>query len=131
MSKANWRFTILVLILAVTGLFFLFEASTVESVRLFNHPYYFVTQQAKWLVLAIILASITSFINLQIFQKLALPLYVVGLISLALPLLPGLGLRSMALVAGLMFLVIVFSRLKYLNSFLLIFMPAYWLKKPI
>ena len=92
MSKANWRFTILVLILAVTGLFFLFEASTVESVRLFNHPYYFVTQQAKWLVLAIILASITSFINLQIFQKLALPLYVVGLISLALPLLPGLGL---------------------------------------
>ncbi len=92
MSKANWSFLVLVLVLSLTGLFFLFEASTVQSVRLFNHPYHFVTQQAKWLVLSIILASITYFLNLRIFQKLATVFYFLALILLALPLIPGLGL---------------------------------------
>ncbi|MFA6814005.1 MAG: FtsW/RodA/SpoVE family cell cycle protein [Candidatus Pacebacteria bacterium] len=92
MSKANWQFTILVLILSFTGLFFLFEASTVQSVRLFNHPYHFVTQQAKWLALSLLLASVTYFLNLRIFQRLALVLYFLALVLLALPLIPGLGL---------------------------------------
>jgi cell division protein FtsW len=92
MSKANWRFLILVVILSFTGLFFLFEASTVQSVRLFKTPYYFVTQQAKWLILSFFLAALAYFINLRIFQKFALVFYVLALILLALPLIPGLGL---------------------------------------
>ncbi len=92
MSKANWRFTLLVIILAFTGLFFLFEASTVQSVKLFDHPYHFVTQQAKWLGLAFLLAVFAYFINLRIFQKLSLVLYFLALILLALPLIPGLGI---------------------------------------
>jgi len=92
MSKANWQFIILVLILSFTGLFFLFEASTVQSVRLFNHPYHFVTQQAKWLVLSLLLASVTYFLNLRIFQRLAIILYFLALVLLVLPLIPGLGL---------------------------------------
>ena len=92
MSKANWRFTLLVLFLSFIGLFFLFEASTVQSVRLFNHPYYFVGQQAKWLALSLFLASISYFLNLRIFQRLATIFYLFSLIMLALPLLPGLGL---------------------------------------
>ena len=92
MSKAHWRFTLLVVILSFTGLFFLFEASTVQSVRLFNHPYHFVSQQAKWLVLSFVLASISYFINIRIFQKFALLWYLIALVLLALPLVPGLGL---------------------------------------
>ena len=92
MSKAHWRFTLLVVILSFTGLFFLFEASTVQSVRLFNHPYHFVSQQAKWLVLSFVLASISYFINIRIFQKFALLWYLLALVLLALPLVPGLGL---------------------------------------
>lgn len=92
MSKAHWRFTLLVVILSFTGLFFLFEASTVQSVRLFNHPYHFVSQQAKWLVLSFVLASISYFINLRIFEKFALLWYLIALVLLALPLVPGLGL---------------------------------------
>lgn len=92
MSKAHWRFTLLVVILSFTGLFFLFEASTVQSVRLFNHPYHFVSQQAKWLVLSFVLASIGYFINIRIFQKFALLWYLLALVLLALPLVPGLGL---------------------------------------
>lgn len=92
MTKANWRFSVLVIILAFTGLFFLFEASTVQSVRLFNHPYHFVSQQTKWLALSLLLASVSYFINLRIFQKLALIIYFFALILLALPLIPGLGL---------------------------------------
>jgi cell division protein FtsW len=92
MSQATWSFVVLVLVLSLTGLFFLFEASTVQSVRLFNHPYHFVTQQSKWLVLSVILASLTYFINLRIFQKLATVFYFLALVLLALPLIPGLGL---------------------------------------
>jgi cell division protein FtsW len=51
-----------------------------------------VTQQAKWLALSIFLASISYFINLRIFQRLAIVLYFLALILLALPLIPGLGL---------------------------------------
>jgi cell division protein FtsW len=93
MSKANWSFVALVLVLSLTGLFFLFEASTVQSVRLFDHPYHFVSQQAKWLLLSIILASLTYFINLRIFQRLAIAFYFFALVLLALPLIPGLGLN--------------------------------------
>jgi cell division protein FtsW len=92
MLKANWQFIILVLILSFTGLFFLFEASTVQSVRLFNHPYHFVTQQAKWLALSLFLATITCFLNLKLLQRLASIFYFFALILLALPLIPGLGM---------------------------------------
>lgn len=93
MSKAALRFAILVLLLSSVGLFFLFEASTVESFKLFNHPYHFVSQQAIWLGASIVLAVITYFINLKLFQRFALPLYCAGLIFLFLPLVPGIGLK--------------------------------------
>lgn len=92
MTKAHGRFILLVIILSFVGLFFLFEASTVQSVRLFDHPYHFVSQQAKWLVLSFVLASISYFINLRIFEKFALIWYLLALVLLALPLVPGLGL---------------------------------------
>lgn len=93
MSKAALRFAILLLLLSLIGLFFLFEASTVESFKLFNHPYHFVSAQGIWLGLSILLAILTYFLNIKIFQRFALPLYCFGLLLLLLPFIPGLGLK--------------------------------------
>ena len=93
MKKSALRFLLLVLALSLLGLFFVFDASTVESFKLFGHPYHFASQQALWLLVALVIASVAYFFNLEIWRRLALPLYLLGLIGLFLPLIPGIGLR--------------------------------------
>ena len=93
LSSAAKSFALLVLLLSFVGLFFVFEASTVESFKLFGHQYYFVKQQALWLLFSISVFLVTYFLNLQFLEKIALPLYLIGLLFLVLPLIPGIGLK--------------------------------------
>jgi cell division protein FtsW len=86
-------FTIFVLLLSLTGLFFVFEASAVESFKLFGHQYHFVRQQAMWLGLGYLAFMISSFLPLKWLEKFAFPLYIFGLLLLLLPLVPGIGLN--------------------------------------
>jgi cell division protein FtsW len=93
MLKPARLFFLLVILLSLLGLFFVFEASTVESFRLFGHPYHFVKTQAMWLVLATVAFISMRLVRLEWLEKWALPLYVLSLLFLLLTLIPPFGLK--------------------------------------
>lgn len=82
-----------IIFLSLTGLFFVFEASTVESFKLFAHPYYFFKQQSIWLALSLLVMLIMSNFKVKFFEKFALQLYIFGILLLLLTLIPGIGLK--------------------------------------
>lgn len=92
-STATKVFFGLLLLLSGIGLFFVFEASAVESFKLFANPYHFFRQQALWLLVAFFALALSYFLQLQFLEKLALPIYLLALILLVLPLIPGVGLE--------------------------------------
>lgn len=87
------RVLVLATLLSAIGLFFVFEASTVESFNLFNHPYHFLKQQAMWLAVGLGAMFIARFIPLVFWQKISPVLYIFSLVLLVLVFIPGIGLR--------------------------------------
>lgn len=92
LSLSTWMF-LLTLLLSLIGLFFIFEASTVESFSLFAHPYYFLKQQAVWLVIGLVIMLVTRFIPLIFWQKISPLLYGFSIVLLLLVFIPGLGVE--------------------------------------
>ncbi len=92
MSAAR-LFFINLFLLAFVGLFFVFEASTVESFKLFGHQYYFFKQQAIWLLLSGVFFFIIARFKLDFAKKYALQFYLLAMFLLILTLIPGIGLK--------------------------------------
>ena len=86
-------FLALIAVLSLTGLFFVFEASTVESFKLFGHQYYFFKQQAIWLLLSFVALFVISKFKVELLEKFALQIYIFGILLLILTLIPGIGLK--------------------------------------
>lgn len=93
MSGISKLFIFNLFVLSSIGLFFVFEASTVESFKLFGHQYHFFRQQAGWLLLSWLLFWVVSRIDLKFLEKYALWLYVGGMLLLIATLIPGLGVK--------------------------------------
>ncbi len=93
MTSAVKLFTLNLLILSAIGLFFVFEASTVESFKLFGHQYHFLRQQGMWLILSWTAFFIIRRFRTSKWEKFALAAYLFGLFLLALTLIPGIGLK--------------------------------------
>lgn len=93
MSSSSKIFFILVIFLSLIGLFFVFEASTVESFKLFGHQYHFFKQQALWLTISLVAFFLASKFKVKYFEKFALHLYVLSILLLILTLIPGIGLK--------------------------------------
>ncbi len=93
MSSSSKFFYFLVIALSLIGLFFVFEASTVESFKLFGHQYHFFKQQALWLAISFVVFFFSSRIKVKYFEKFALHFYVLNILLLILTLIPGIGLK--------------------------------------
>lgn len=93
MSSPSKLFFGLIILLSSIGLFFVFEASTVESFKLFGHQYYFFKQQALWLIVSLIVFFLTSKIKVKLFEKFAFHFYILAILLLILTLIPGIGLK--------------------------------------
>ncbi len=91
-STAKFFFSLVILI-SLLGLFFVFEASTVESFKLFGHQYHFFKQQAMWLSLAMIVFVISSHLPVKYYHQYAFHLYIFSLFLLILTLIPGVGMK--------------------------------------
>lgn len=81
----------LTVFLSILGLLWVFEASVAESYSLFQEPYHFVKQHALGLVIGFIALIINTFIPTKLWIKYARPLFLGGLLSLILVLIPGIG----------------------------------------
>ncbi|MFH2118588.1 MAG: FtsW/RodA/SpoVE family cell cycle protein [Candidatus Paceibacterota bacterium] len=80
-------------ILSLLGLFFIFEASSLESFRLVGHQYYFLKQQTISLALGVSVFLGTLLLPSTLWKKTASWWFLVGLILLVLVLIPGFGVE--------------------------------------
>ena len=74
----------LALFISLIGLVAVYNASVVEAFNDFHDKYYFVKQQAAWLLLGLFFYFTASSLPLKFYKKIALPFLVVALLSLVL-----------------------------------------------
>jgi cell division protein FtsW len=83
--------TVSVLALISIGLVVLASTGSVRGGEQFGDPNHYVNRQLIWLLVAVVVAVPLACFNYLWWRKLALPLYLAGVILLILPLIPGIG----------------------------------------
>lgn len=89
--SANSTFVATILLLSVLGLLFVFDVSIAESFNTFGNAYHFLQQHAIRLGIGLVAFITMCLIPLDWLKKLSLPIFIVGLISLVLVFVPGIG----------------------------------------
>ncbi|RJR15559.1 putative lipid II flippase FtsW [Candidatus Microgenomates bacterium] len=84
-----------VIVLALFGLLAVFNSSVVSAFREFGDSYYFIKNQAVFLVLGTILMFVVSRFPYRNWYKLAIPLLFITLILLLAVFIPGIGIRAL------------------------------------
>ncbi len=85
--------TILGIFISLVGLLAIYNASVIEGFNTFNDRFYFVKQQANWLLLGIAIYFLISLLKPAIFRRLALPLFGLSVVLMLLVFIPGIGLK--------------------------------------
>lgn len=95
-SKRHPYFALLTglsIFISLVGLVAVYNASVVEAFNDFHDKYYFVKQQAAWLIIGLFAYFVASSLPLKFYKKIALPFLAIALLSMVLVLIPSLGLR--------------------------------------
>jgi len=82
---------ILTLILTVLGLIAVADASAPQALSTFNDKFYFVKQQIIWGGLGLVLLFIVSKIHYLLWEKIALPVFLLSILGLLLVIIPSVG----------------------------------------
>ncbi|MDP4031088.1 MAG: putative lipid II flippase FtsW [Patescibacteria group bacterium] len=85
----------LVVVVSLFGLIMVYNASVVEADALFADKYYFLKQQALWLVIGLASLVAAAYFPLSWVKKISPILLLVTLLSLVLVLIPGLGTEAL------------------------------------
>jgi cell division protein FtsW len=85
----------LTLILTAIGIVAVADASAPQAVNVFGDKFYFAKQQLIWGVLGIITLFVVSKIHYNLWQKLAVPIFLVGVALLIVVLLPSVGTEAL------------------------------------
>lgn len=93
MRKLSFLLTIVTILLAIIGIFILYESSSYTALLNVGDKYYFVKNQMVWLVLGIVACLITARFNYRLLYKLALPMLLVTIALLFIVFIPGVGLE--------------------------------------
>src|SRR5438128_5790888 len=94
LRRVDLAFLLTVAALLAIGIGMVFSASFVVAHNDFGDDTYFLVRHVIWLAIGLVALLITARLDYHIWQRLAVPLYVVSLILLALVLLPGVGTAS-------------------------------------
>ncbi len=86
---------ILVLILTVLGLIAVADASAPQAMQAFSDKFYYAKQQLGWAIVGIFAMIIFANIPYKIWEKLAVPIFALGVILLVVVLIPGIATRVM------------------------------------
>lgn len=76
------------------GLLMVYDASSAAGVKDFNDKYFFLKEQAKWIVLGLVAAAAAFFFDYRRLKIIALPALLVSLLLLIAVFLPGVGVRA-------------------------------------
>jgi cell division protein FtsW len=78
-------------LVACFGLLAIYDASVVDAFRTFGDKFHYVKQQAIWIVIGVIVATITANIPIGLLKKYAHVLYGFTLFLMVIVLIPGIG----------------------------------------
>lgn len=97
-SKTKLRSDILALfflpiILTIIGIFFIYEASTINTLRTMNDGLYYLKAQSIWLLFGIVAMFFMSFFDYHKLYYLSFPALVITLVLLVVVLIPGVGVH--------------------------------------
>lgn len=91
----DYKLFIPLLVLGLIGLFSIMDVSAPRAMQMFSDRFYFVKQQLLWLAIGALIFLIISQLNVYIWSKFALYLYILSVILLILVLIPGLSSRTL------------------------------------
>ncbi len=92
-NNVDKKLLFLTLALTTLGLVALADASAPQALNIFSDKFYFVKQQAVWGIFGLLGFFIASRIHYSFWQKIATPLFILGIIFLIAVLIPGVGSR--------------------------------------
>jgi cell division protein FtsW len=118
-----------VALLAVFGLLMVYDSSVAIAIRDFNNPYYYVLEQAKWLLVGLGIFLVMSRISYKRWQTLALPILIATLILLLCVFIPGIGVKVMGARRWLNFGFFIVQPSEIAKLSLIIYLSA-WLSSP-
>jgi len=82
-------------ILSVVGLIMVYDSSVAMAIRDFQNQYYYLIEQAKWMLLGWVILPIFLFIPYRTWYPIAVPFIMVTIILLLLVFIPGLGVHAL------------------------------------
>lgn len=85
---------VLVLVMCLFGLMMIYNASSVSALADFGDRYFYLKEQAKWLLVGFIGLVVSSRINYRLWAKLALPGIILTTVLLIGVFLPGIGISA-------------------------------------
>lgn len=127
-SKNHIYLLIITLMMSFVGLIFVFESSTAESFSLFGNQYHFLIQHSIGLGLGLIALLVGIFIPSRLWIKTSLIWYILGIISLVLVFVPGLGLSLNGAKRWIEIGGIRFQSIEFFKFALIVFFSS-WLSK--
>lgn len=126
MKRLSAALFITTCLLSLIGIFILYESSSYTAFLNIGDKYYFVKNQALWLVLGMTLCFIVSKINYRIYAKFALPMLLVTFALLIGVFLPGIGVSLKGAHRWLNFGVTVLQPSELLKITLAIYLAAWF-----
>lgn len=92
-SNVDVFLAVATVVLATLGLLFIYSASSYSAEIQFSDKFHYVKTQAVALVLGTFFMIAVSYLDLSKVKKLALPIYIISLVLLALVFIPGFGIE--------------------------------------
>jgi cell division protein FtsW len=93
--KQDKTLLVTTLSLVVLGILAVADASAPQAMAYFDDSLYFVKQQVMWAIIGLIAMFIVSRFDYHIWQKFAVPIFIVSLVSLVVVLIPGIGTHAL------------------------------------
>lgn len=118
-----------IVVVSIFGLLMVYDSSVAIALRDFSNQYYFVVEQAKWLLLGFVACFVFSLVDYHLWQRFALPLLFVTIGLLLAVFLPGIGLHILGARRWLSFGFFVFQPAELAKLTLVIYLSAWFANK--
>ena len=128
MNRIRFFFFTTTVLLSLLSIFILYETSSYTALLNVHDKYYFVKNQALWVVLGVILSLLISRINYKILYKYALPILLITMTLLIAVFLPGIGVRLKGAHRWINIGIFVMQASELLKISLMLYLAA-WLSK--
>lgn len=126
MKNIDFVLLVVVVMLSFFGLFMIHNASSIIALSDFNDKYYYVKEQAVWMVLGFAALGFFTFFPYKRFYTFAIPILITAIVLLVMVLIPGLGIRSFGARSWINFHFFVLQPAEFVKLALAIYLAAWF-----